>query len=155
MNHIFWLIPGRLCGRPGPVEVPWSLSELRAAGVQSILTLCEKQHVPDLTVEGFAHARVLLPTNVPPEPEDEGACHALLPAAVSFLEDQLASDRCVLVHCAAGRDRTAMAMASYLAASTGIEAAQAIATVRRARPDALTAEGWETLAVHVISSLWQ
>lgn len=155
MNHSYWVLPGRLCGRPGPSNAPWSLSDLRAAGVQSILTLCERQGVPDLTLDGFAHARVPLPTNVPPEREDEDACRLLLPRAVSFLEGQLASGRCVLVHCAAGRDRTAMVLASYLAASTGIDAAQAIATVRRARPDALTADGWEALAERVISALWR
>ena len=155
MDRTYWLLPGRLCGRPGPLNAPWSLADLRAAGVQSILTLSEEQGVPDLTVEGFTHARVSLPTNVPPERGDEDTCRALLPVAVSFLEGQLSSDRCVLVHCAAGRDRTAMVLASYLAASTGIDATQAIATVRRARADALTADGWEALAERVISSLWQ
>lgn len=136
------------------MNVPWSLDELRTAGVQSVLTLCERQGVPDLSLEGFMHARVFLPTNVPPEPSDHDACLDALPKAVSFLETQICSGRCVLVHCAAGRDRTAMALAAYLASTQGVDVHRAIATVRNARPDALTAQGWEALAERVISSLW-
>jgi protein-tyrosine phosphatase len=82
-------------------------------------------------------------------------CRRLIPVAVSFLDAELSSSHCVLVHCAAGRDRTAMTLASYLAASSHVDASQAISAVRRARPDALTAEGWEALARRVISSLWR
>lgn len=152
---MYWVVPGKLCGRPGPSEVAWSLSELRAAGVQSILTLCQNQDLPDLAVEGFFHARFFLPTNVPPQAVDEERCRAVLPAAVSFLQAELNAGRCALVHCAAGRDRTAMVLASYLSATGGVSAAEAISAVRGARPDALAADGWEAMARRVISSLWR
>jgi len=154
LHHIYWVLPRKLCGRPGPSEAPWSVPDLRAAGIQSVLTLCEKQDVAALTAASFSHARFSLPANVPPQAKDDDLCRAVIPGAVAFLEAEIGSGRCTLVHCAAGRDRTAMALASYLAATMGIEATQAISAVRRARPDALAADGWEAMARRVISSLW-
>ncbi len=154
MDRTYWLIPDRLCGRPGPAIAPWSLPDLRSAGIQSILSLAAEQSPLNLADEGFRYARVPIPPQVPPDRRVERACFASLPSAVEFVRSELEAGRCLLVHCAAGRDRTALVLAGHLASESGVSATEAIATVRQARPDALTAEGWEALAQRVISHLW-
>lgn len=39
MNSTFWIIKGKLAGRPGPTKAPWSPIELRNNGIDSILNL--------------------------------------------------------------------------------------------------------------------
>jgi hypothetical protein len=41
MKSVFWLIPGRLAGRAGPLCEAWCLSEIRAAGFHAVLNLSE------------------------------------------------------------------------------------------------------------------
>ncbi len=154
MERVFWVVPGRLAGREGPARVPWQLRSLRAAGFQAVLSLADDQCDPlELAAAGLAHASVPLPTRAPPDAEDERVCLARVPRAFAFLDAQLSAGRRVLVHCAAGRDRTGLVLAHYLARTRGLDAEGAIAQVRSARPDALLTEGWESLAVRVIRRL--
>ena len=39
MQHIFWLIEDRLCGRAGPNYQPWRAQELKQAGVGALLSV--------------------------------------------------------------------------------------------------------------------
>ena len=39
MEQVFWLIEGRLAGRPGPVQAPWDAAALRAGGLDAVLSL--------------------------------------------------------------------------------------------------------------------
>ena len=43
MKNTFWLVPGRVAGRCGPNYEPWSLSQIRAAGIAAVLNLSECQ----------------------------------------------------------------------------------------------------------------
>ena len=90
---------------------------------------------------------------MPPDIEAERLCLELLPRAQEFLTQQISLGRQVLVHCVAGCDRTGMVLAYHLAQSTGLGVREAIGQVREARPPALSAAGWEDMAVRVISQL--
>lgn len=154
MRNIFWLIPDRLAGRPGPTQEPWSLAELRAGGFDSVLNLSQYEPCSaEFVNAGLEVTWVPLPTTVPPDQAAEQACFELLPVAHQFLSDQLKSGRRVLVHCVVGRDRTGMLLAYHIARSRGLPAATAIEHVREVRPNALAAAGWERMAERVISKL--
>lgn len=154
MERIFWLVPGRLAGREGPALAPWSLPRLRAAGVQAILSLADDQCDPlEIRAAGFAHLSVPLPPREPADLLTERACLARVPRAFEFLDAQISAGRGVLVHCAAGKDRTGMVMAHYLARTQGLDAEAAIARVRAVRASALSAAGWEGMALRVVRAL--
>ena len=72
---------------------------------------------------------------------------------MDYLQSQLGRDRTVLVHCSAGKDRTGLLLSYYLALENRIAPETAIARVRQAQFDALSAPGWEELAVRVIRTL--
>jgi protein-tyrosine phosphatase len=151
MRSVFWLVPDSIGGRPGPQLSPWELAELRSAGFDAIINLSE--HPSDLAAihaAGMEGSWVPLPTDVPPTSESEAKCIAALPRAFAFLAAQVSAGRRVLVHCYAGKDRTGMLLALYLARRDGLDAAAAIRKVREARPLAITAPGWERLALAVI-----
>ncbi len=154
MRSVFWLIPNQVAGRPGPSWEPWSLAEIRAGGIDSVLNLSE--HEPDAAEFEAAGLRIYwapLPTTVPPDAEAELACLAVLPRAQSLLESELAAGRRVLIHCVGGRDRTGVVFMYHIARTTGIPPAEALAQVRRVRPDAISAAGWETMALRIITTL--
>jgi len=154
MQRIFWVVPGRLAGRPGPRREPWRIEEISGAGFQALLTLADDQGDPlSVRAAGLAHVCVPLPDAIPADAATERACRLALPRAFAFLDAQLTAGRRVLVHCAGGRDRTGLVLAHYLAHTRGLAAEEAIALVRVQRRDALGAEGWEALALRVIREL--
>ena len=151
MNSVFWLVRDSIGGRPGPQLAPWSIPELRAGGFDAVLNLSE--FPPDLVAleaAGMEAGWVPLPTDVPPTPESAEKCVEALPRAFAFLSAQVSSGRRVLIHCHAGKDRTGMLLALYLAKEESLAPAAAIQKVRRVRPLAITAPGWEALALQVI-----
>ena len=91
--------------------------------------------------------------NAPPRDGDLARCLEVLPATYEFITDQLAQDRCVLIHCTAGKDRTGLTMAHYLCRAEGYAPRDAIAEVRRVRPEGLSAIGYEAFAIDVLEQL--
>lgn len=151
MKSVFWLIRDVIGGRPGPQMEPWSVAELRAAGFEAIINLSE--HPSDreaFAAAGIEASWVPLPTDIPPTKESQERCVEALPRAVEFVSAQMAQGRRVLVHCYAGRDRTGMLLALIVAKQEGLSARAAIAKVRTVRPEAITAHGWEEMALEVI-----
>jgi protein-tyrosine phosphatase len=152
MQDVFWLIPDRLAGRPGPDRARWDLAALRGAGIGAILSvndgvLC---HPEDFDACGIAYACIPLSDNAPPQPGDEAACLRALPAAYAFVHRQLADGRATLVHCSAGKDRTGLFRAYYLTRDAGLSAEDAIERVKGVRPIALSALGWQDFALDVL-----
>jgi protein-tyrosine phosphatase len=151
MKSVFWLVRDAIGGRPGPQLEPWSIAELRAAGFDAVINLSEHpSDVAGLSEVGMEAAWVPLPTDVPPTKESQDKCVEALPRAFAFLAEQTARGRRVLVHCHAGKDRTGMLLAIFLAKKEGLSAVAAIQRVREVRPLAITAPGWEALALEVI-----
>jgi protein-tyrosine phosphatase len=70
-----------------------------------------------------------------------------------FVLSSIKTGRSVLVHCSSGKDRTGMFLTYYLCATESLAPARAIEEVRRVRPVALSAEGWETFALDVLREL--
>jgi len=154
MQHVFWLLPGRLAGRPGPEQAPWSLSALCDAGFGAVLSVNAGDHcTPDaFAAHGLAYACCPLSDWVPPQPGDLEVCRRQLPSAYAFVHAHLQQGRQVLVHCGGGDDRTGLFLAYFLVRHIGVAPHTAIATVRAVRPTALSAEGWEAFALQVLDT---
>ncbi|MEJ7731003.1 MAG: hypothetical protein WKG00_17525 [Polyangiaceae bacterium] len=61
MREVFWLIPDRVAGRPGPDRVPWDLAAMRDAGIGAVLSvndglLC---HPEDFASVGIEYACII------------------------------------------------------------------------------------------------
>jgi protein-tyrosine phosphatase len=155
MEHVFWLIEGRLAGRPGPDREPWDLEDLRSLGIDALLTLNEGEgfEASEAAARGLHYHCARLPPNAPPLEGDEEICLAALPAAYDFVHDQHASGRAVLAHCTAGKDRTGLFMTYFLIREYGIGIDAAIERVRAVRPEAISAPGWDELARRVLEKL--
>ena len=154
MQSIFWLIPDRLAGRAGPTVARWSLRDLRVAGFDVVLNLSE--YAPDdsdFQAAGLRCHWVPLPTTVPPDEEAERECVEALPRAHAILQAELEAGNRALVHCVAGRDRTGMLLTYHLARSRQIEPAAALEQLREVRPNAIAAEGWESMTLRVLARL--
>ncbi len=152
MDHLFWVIPGRLAGRSGPDQDPWDLERLRAGGIGAVLSvndglLCQLE---EFAAAGLEYACVPLTDSAPPRPGDDEVCRLALPRAYAFVEAQHAQQRAVLVHCTAGKDRTGLFLSYFLMQHRALSAREAIRAVRLLRPIALTALGWEEFAHHVL-----
>ena len=154
MKSVFWLIQDSVAGRPGPKNAPWVLTDIRAAGFDTVLNL--SGHEPDypaFELAGLQAAWIPLPSEIPPTEDSEIRCQEALPRAYDFLAAQIDAGRRVLVHCFSGRDRTGLLFAFLLARRDGLPAREAILKVREVRPSAMTAAGWEDLAMRIIPRL--
>jgi protein-tyrosine phosphatase len=154
MDKIFWVLPNKLAGRPGPDQEPWNLSALHDGGIGAILSvndglLCRPD---DFGALGIAYACVPLSDNAPPRPGDDQICLQALPHAYAFAQAQMAQGHRVVVHCSAGKDRTGLFLCYYLMRHASLTPTEAIQAVRRVRPIALSAEGWDDLAKEVLQS---
>lgn len=151
MKSVFWLIRDSIGGRPGPRFEAWSVAELRAAGFDAVINLSEHpSDIGEFEAVGIEASWVPLPTDVPPTKESQERCVEALPRALEFVSAQMSKGRKVLVHCHAGKDRTGMLLAVLVAKKEGLTAQAAIEKVREVRPLAITAPGWEALALDVI-----
>lgn len=155
MKQLFWLRPDRIAGRAGPTVAPWRPVELAAGGIGAILSVNDGRSVypDDLVAAGIEHASLPMEDNAPPRDGDFERCLQVLPAAYEFITVQLARGRRVLIHCTAGKDRTGLTMAYYLCRAERYAPRDAIAEVRRVRPPALSAMGYEPFAIDVLDHL--
>lgn len=152
MRHVFWLAPGILAGRPGPDREPWDLAELSCSGFGAVLSvndgvLCNPG---DFARSGIEYRCLPLSPNAPPQPGDIEHCRRVLPGAFDFVTQMAKSGKATLVHCSSGKDRTGLFMAYYLVQSGGISAEDAMQAVKRVRPIAFSALGWEQFAREVL-----
>lgn len=152
MQNLFWLIPDKLAGRPGPDRAPWKLAALRDAGIGAILSvndglLC---HPADFRALGIVYACVPLSDNAPPQPGDDATCLRALQVAYDFVHGHVASGKVTIVRCSSGKDRTGLFLASYLMREEGISAEEAVSRVQAVRPIALSAVGWHEFSLDVL-----
>ena len=152
MENVFWLIPNELAGRTGPDMDPWDADELAQGGIGAILSVNGGSSVEfrDLQKAGIRYACIPLSNAAPPEPGDLGICAEALPSCYAFVRQALDDERATLIHCATGKDRTGLFLSYYLCRRSGMKAEAAIAEVRRVRPIALSAEGWDEFGVEVL-----
>ncbi len=155
MRHLFWLREGVIAGRSGPNRDGWSVNELAEGGIGAVLSVNDGElvHSNDLSAAGISYSCIPLSDSAPPRPDDLQICVGALPRALSFAVSSIEAGRSVLVHCSSGKDRTGMFLSYYLCAVEGLAPVRAIGEVRRVRPIALSAEGWEAFALAVLREL--
>ncbi len=101
----------------------------------------------------MAYRCIPLSDNAPPREGDLDYCLEALPRAYDYVRAALAGERPVLVHCTAGKDRTGLFMCYFLIRESDVTAQEAISQVRRVRPIALSAEGWDDFAARVLEAV--
>ena len=155
MKHLFWLRPGLIAGRTGPDIDPWDPPELSAAGVGAILSVNDARSVypEDLELAGIEHAHFPLSDNAPPRPGDFEYCLQTLPRAYAYIVDVIEDGRIPLIHCSSGKDRTGLTLCHYLCRRERYSPRAAVDEVRRVRPIALSATGYESFAIDVLDAL--
>lgn len=143
MEHVYWVVEGKLAGRPGPHKYAWDLGAIKAAGIGGVVSLDGQVDRAQLASSEIQH----LPVNQPMillEDEWRREQFVEVMALVLPFADRMHRDRkAVLVHCFHGLDRSGCVLACWLVARSGLEAEAAIAAVRQVNPDAMQAFGYE------------
>ena len=129
-----WVIEDKLAGSGLPVakeEFDWLLEH----GVKSIVTVRESALPPAWTDKiGYMHLQV----------DDYGAPELEeIDRAVDFIDSEINGGRPVMVHCAAGKGRTGVLLASYLVKKEGLGARESIDRIRSMRPGSIQSEAQE------------
>jgi len=101
---------------------------------------------------GIAYRCIPLASNAPPRPGDLELCLKRLEMCYAYARSEIEAGRTLLVHCRHGKDRTGMFMAHYLKMQRSLSTLEAIAQVKAVRPVALTADGWDQLAIEVLDA---
>jgi protein-tyrosine phosphatase len=68
-----------------------------------------------------------------------------------FVQENIEAGRSVMIHCSSGKDRTGLLMSYFLMRTRGLTVDEAILEVRRVRPIALSAIGWDEFGREVLS----
>ena len=155
MQHLFWLRPGKIAGRSGPNLDPWFPEQLAAAGIGAVVSVnhADSVYPDDLERAGLEFACFPMADNAPPRPGDFEYCAEMLPRVFDYLRECIAANRIPMVHCTAGKDRTGLVLCHYLCRAEGYAPFDAIREVKRVRPIALSAPGFEAFALELLSAL--
>ena len=155
VEHVFWLVDGELCGRPGPNHIAWTPQTFVEAGISAVLSVnnAESVDAEELTRHGLDHLCVPLAGHAPPETGELELCLERLPKAFEFVASHVDGGSAVLVHCRHGKDRTGLFMAYYLMQRQGLNVDEAVAYVKRVRSIAMTAEGWGEFVPKVLRAV--
>jgi len=154
MKHVFWVYENALAGRPGPGVTPWHIADLKAGGVDLILSVASDLFPhSDAARNGVSRTCIPLPDCAPPDDYTVRVCRASLPLTLEIIRSSIEEGRTVLVHCAGGCDRTGLVLSYYMAWRERIEPVEAIAQLRTVRPNALSASGWEQMALELLPEL--
>jgi hypothetical protein len=153
MQNVFWLIPGKVAGRTGPNIDPWDPAQLKENGIGAVLSVNSGILVDATALEacGICYACIPFSWNAPPIPGDVEICLDALPKAFAFVQENLEAGRAVMIHCTSGKDRTGLLMSYFLMRTKGLTVEEAILEVRRVRPIALSATGWDEFGRTVLS----
>lgn len=154
MKHVFWILPSLLCGRSGPNHDPWNPAELLAGGIGAVLSVNQGDlvHPEDFESLGVSYQCTPLSADAPPRPGDLEICLQNLPIGYDFVISHITRGSAVLVHCRHGKDRTGLFMGYFLKRYLDLTTAASIDRVRRERPAAFTATGWDKFAVQVLDA---
>ncbi|MGB9775279.1 MAG: dual specificity protein phosphatase family protein [Anaerolineae bacterium] len=144
MNHLYWILPGLLAGRPGPQTVPWDLAELWEMGFRTIVSLVSVDEDP-IRAAGFRHLYVPLDGALAFLPHLRRRLARQMRPVVDFVAEEVAAGRPTLVHCRKGNDRTGAVLAAYLARYQGLTPEEAIRRVLQANPHAMRSLGFKRL----------
>lgn len=146
MDPIYWLLDGLLAGRPGPMQAPWDLDALRAAGLRAIVSLNTEPDPAEVIGAGLRHHSLPIPPILPlTETLQDMVLHRLEEVLVT-IHTEVSDGQPTLVHCHAGKDRTGLALSAYLVRYHGLEIEEAIDRVRTVQPIAMSAPGYEATA---------
>ncbi|MDG7044623.1 MAG: dual specificity protein phosphatase family protein [Nitrososphaerota archaeon] len=121
-----------------------SIKWLQANHIDTVISLTEE---PIKGAQRFEHYRNL------PLKNDMPATTEQLLAIAKEIEDNLVNGRRVLVHCAAGKGRTGMALAAHMVYSRRMSASSAINEVIRLRPGSISRRAQKESIIRFANSL--
>ncbi len=155
MQHVFWMVPDLLAGRPGPNLQPWDEQALYKGGIRAVLSVNSGDDVraERLQDAGIDYRCIPLTADAPPLPGDDKICLSRLEEQYEFVGSHTNQGNAALIHCRHGKDRTGLFLAYYLQRTENLKPREAIARVKQVRPIALTAMGWEDLALAVLKKV--
>lgn len=143
MKYVYWVIEGLLAGRPGPVEFPWNLEALRAAGVRVIVSLNTEPDPAAIAAAGLRHHSLPMTPSLPVVAPLQDLLLRELEPALAAIHAEVSAGVPTLVHCHAGKDRTGLVLAAYLMRYQGLKVEEAIARLWAVKPTAMSAPGYE------------
>lgn len=128
LRTFYWLAPGAVAGSSLPHSAE-DVERWRREGVRAVISLTRRQP----RVDGFDALHLPVRDFAPPTPEQ-------LDASLRFIEEHLARNEAVVVHCRGGKGRTGTVLAAWLV-SRGLGADEAIRRVRELAPGSIETSG--------------
>lgn len=141
MDKTFWVIDGKLAGRPGPIMEPWVPREFKSMGFTLVVSADDRCDSEELTKVGLKHLKAFMPPYFPTTDTLVAEFLRVLGPTVERVVAAVQTDETVLVHCYAGRDRTGLILCGSLMVLEGLSMEQAVAKVRSVQPLGLSSPG--------------
>ena len=139
--------PGFLYGRPGPNKSLWHLDGMKKAGIKVILSLVSNPTRQEVEKAGLIHYQLPFEDKIY-RPYKTANQHVLeiLKKFDEIIDKHLDRREAILVHCNSGKDRTGLLLVYYLVSRKGLNSKRAISEIKKLKPTALSAKGYEDIA---------
>ena len=135
---------GLLYGRPGPNKSRWDLDALKRRGLAVVVSLVHIEDPKAVTRAGLKHYTILFEDRLYlPYKSRNRFLLKIFGEFDRVLDLHLPNREPVLVHCNSGKDRTGLLLAYYLVSRKGLTEKRALKLLRKLKPDALRASGFE------------
>jgi atypical dual specificity phosphatase len=129
-----WVIDGKLAGSGLPLtydQFEWAVAE----GIRSIVSVREVPLPSEwLAMDNGKDGRPAIDYLFLKVADYDAPAAEEMDGAVDHIQRQIAADRPVMVHCAAGKGRTGTVLAAYFMKTKGLSADEAIEWIRSMRP---------------------
>ena len=138
--------PGLLFGRPGPNKSHWDLDALKRRGLAVVVSLVHIEDPKAVARAGLRHYVIPFEERLSlPYKTANGFVLEIFDEFDRVLDIHLPRREPVLVHCNSGKDRTGLLLAYYLVSRKGVSSKRALKMLRKLKPDALSASGYEEI----------
>lgn len=142
MKHISWLKNKLLATRPGPIERPWDIFEIKECGINCVISLSNEDEEIDIKRAKLRHYKFYTEGKRLITIDDKKFFIGQVQDAIDVIHSEITLNNPVLIHCHAGMDRSGFVAGAYFIKYEKFTAEHALEYIRNIMPRYCSSSGY-------------